>query len=96
MTASLTPIGHERLWLRYQRIGAVPRDVEYDEVPRGRVIFNVTRNQFYLLADRCILRDRVILDRIKTELYLPAGIEGQPDAHYRCPWCLAHVTTDED
>lgn len=30
------------------------------------------------------------------EVWAHNANNSQPDAHYRCPWCLAHVTTDED
>lgn len=64
--------------------------MEYQNVPRGRVILNETTGVFHLYADKCILRDRKMCDRIMSEYKLPSDhtLLG-PDDHYRCPACLS-------
>src|ERR1039458_8987371 len=43
------PRGHAEVWEAFQRAGAVPREVEYEESPRGRVMFNTRTKRFTLL-----------------------------------------------
>lgn len=78
---------HIDYWTEQQRLGTVPRDVEYDEPPRGRVVHNAKEQKFFLLADRCILKDPALVIRIKNEMYLPPNTIVDTDAHYRCQGC---------
>ena len=82
------PTSHLEYWAELQRDGIVPREMEYDERPRGRVIYNAKTQQFTLMADRCILRNKRMVARIMKELSLPKNTEVLPDSHYRCPKCL--------
>ena len=81
------PRGHPEVWEQYQRVGAVPADMEYEESPRGRVMCNSKTQRFTLLADRCILRDKNVVRRIMSELKLPRNTETDTDSHYRCRAC---------
>ena len=79
-------------WLRAAVLGAKqqgisPMDVEYEEHPRGRVIYNTKTQLFTLLADQCILSDKGIIS-IMSALKLPRNIEKDGDGHYRCLTCL--------
>ena len=49
------PGDHCSVWEKFQRGGAVPADMEYEECPRGRVTYDTKARRFRLLADRCIL-----------------------------------------
>ena len=51
------PQGHAAVWEQYQRVGTVPADMEYEEAPRGRVMYSTKTRRFRFLADRCILKD---------------------------------------
>ena len=82
------PHSHLEVWTMFQRNGTVPREVEYEEPPRGRVMYNMRTQQFILLADRCILQDKGIIGKIKLEIGLPKDTELGPDSHYRCFACL--------
>ena len=81
---------HIDYWTEQQRIGAVPRDMEYEEAPRGRVLYDTKERTFYILADRCILDNKGTVDRITLELNLPPEATAPPrrDPHYRCPNCM--------
>lgn len=79
---------HIDFWAEQQRLGTVPRDIEYEENPRGRVTVNAKAHEFYLLADRCILKDKVTVAKIRREMRLPANTIMETDLHYRCPACL--------
>jgi hypothetical protein len=87
------PRGHAEVWERWQRNGTVLPDMEYEEAPRGRVMYNTKTRRFTLLADKCILRDKNVVRRIMSELRLPRSTETGTDSHYRCFVCL-HGRTD--
>jgi hypothetical protein len=95
-TALTHPTSHIDHWTRLQRTGAVPVEVEYEEPPRGRVVFDQREQRFHLLADKCILGRREVVGRIMAALNLPIGktTEGR-DEHYRCHECL-YPGADDD
>jgi hypothetical protein len=79
------PRGHLRYWTLLQRNRVVPVDLEYEEPPRGRVLFDRRRDRFLLLADACILRRRDLVRQIMARMHLPAAkTDIDRDAHYRC------------
>ncbi len=87
--------GHDSTWKRFQNNGIVPVDTEYDEVPRGRVAYNMKTRTFILLADRCILKQKDVIAKIKNDFRLPTDVKAEPDWHYRCPKCLVPWETSE-
>jgi hypothetical protein len=83
------PRSHLEAWSLFQKRGIVPADVEYEEQPRGRVMYNTKTRRFTILADRCILKDRKMLARIMSEMKLPIKkTDKETDSHYRCSACL--------
>ena len=78
---------HARFWETLQRNRLVPRDVEYDEVPRGRVLYNTSTRKFTMLADRCILGNKAAVRRMRELFHLPPSTETGTDPHYRCERC---------
>lgn len=79
--------GHPAFFDALRAARSVPEDVEYDEVPRGRVGYDTKKKKFYLYADRCILRDEAMVKTIRQKMNLPITVRGQRDAHYKCPNC---------
>jgi acyl-[acyl carrier protein]--UDP-N-acetylglucosamine O-acyltransferase len=79
---------HKKVWGTFQRLGKVPRDIEYDEPPRGRVAYHKTTRKFSLLADKCILRDTNKITNIMSLMHLPSNTRIGSDSHYRCSRCL--------
>ena len=76
-------------WEQWQREGKVPFDLEYDELPRGRVVFLADTNSFLLMADNCILSRRDCVSQVRRRLNLPPGRTILlKDSHYRCHHCL--------
>ncbi len=83
---------HIDYWMAQQLLGTVPHDIEYEEPPRGRVVFNRKTQRFALNADRCILKRKSVIDRILNAMRLPTnqtdvGTDGH-FGHYRCFKCL--------
>ena len=85
---------HVVVWERFRLAGTVPPEMEYEEAPRGRVMFDVKTHKFSLLADRCILRQKAILAKIKKEMHLPKNTSEGGDSHYRCFSCLRRSPAD--
>ena len=81
------PRGHAEVWETFQRAGTVPWDVEYEECPRGRAMYNTKTRRFTLLADKCILSDKTLVRQIMQALHLSRNTELGADPHYRCFRC---------
>ena len=88
------PVPPEKEWSAIQRVGAVPRDTECDDPPRGRVDFDKVTQKFRLYADACILGDEAMVDKIRRDLNLPADILILPDNFYQCSRCLGLSASD--
>jgi hypothetical protein len=88
---------HDQMWPVFQRNDIVPRDVEYDEVPRGRVVYSTKTRSFTFFADRCILKNKSLTNRIKESMHLPNTVKNLTDSHYRCSGCIdAALFGDEE
>ena len=81
--------GHYETWAQWRRdrsvdpaLRALVRSYEYEDWPRGRIIFDRARDLFVLYADRKLLTPATIA-RIATQFHLPAErTEIQSDWHY--------------
>jgi hypothetical protein len=80
--------GHIDHWTSLQERGAVTIEVEYEELPRGRVGYNAKTMEVSLLADQRIIDDAGAVQRIIAALHLPEDTDPMPDIHYRCAKCL--------
>jgi hypothetical protein len=83
---------HISVWEKFQQNGTAPSEMEYEEAPRGRVMYNTRTRRFTFLADKCILRDKSVVRKIMSEINLPvntqADTQTDTDSHYRCFRCL--------
>lgn len=91
---------HDHYWTVQQGLGNVPRDVEYYEHPRGRVVYNTKTQRFALYADRCIVKQKSVVSRVMEAMCLPAsqtdvGTDG-PGGHYKCSECTQTSEDRED
>jgi hypothetical protein len=81
--------GHDTYWEMLRHRGTVPQDSEYDDYPRGRVAYNTKTGKYSLFLDRCILKNKSVVNKIMSELNLPTGGTAvDTGSHYRCPNCL--------
>ena len=95
-TALTHPTAHIDYWTRLQQTDTVPAEVEYEEPPRGRVVFDGREQRFHLYADKCILSQRKVVRKIMDAMHLPPGKTSvDRDEHYRCFNCL-YPAVDED
>ena len=63
---------HIDYWDRLISEGLVPQDEEYQNVPRGRVVYNTSTQRYRLMLDRCILRRKNVVAAIKRQMGLPS------------------------
>jgi len=95
-TALTHPTSHIDYWTWLQQTGVVPTEVEYEEPPRGRVVYDGRERCYHLLADKCILSRRDVIGQIMAAMNLSPDktAEGR-DEHYRCYKCLYPVADDD-
>lgn len=86
-----SPHGHYDVWNEWQSKGhpdaslrAVIAASEYEEWPRGRIVFDTKSERFTLYADMQILKRPPLLSDIRELFKLPKRrTEAKPDSHYR-------------
>jgi hypothetical protein len=78
--------GHDAYWDELLASRAVVN--EYDEVPRGRAMYNAKTREFFLFLDQCILKRKEIVEQIMARLHLPRTTKVETDSHYLCPGCM--------
>jgi hypothetical protein len=84
--------GRYETWAHWRRdktvdpaLRALVRSHEFEDWPRGRIVFDRSRDLFILYADRKLLTPATIA-RIATRFHLPADrTEVQNDFHYQSP-----------
>jgi hypothetical protein len=92
--------GHYETWAHWRRdrtvdpaLRATVQSYEYEDWPRGRIVFDRTRDQFILYADRKLMAPETIA-RIETRFHLPAErTETQSDWHYQSTETPARLGT---
>lgn len=86
-------VGPPDFWARFQVCGAVPRDLEYEDVHRGRVNYFEAIGKFTLIADRCIIKRNSVVNKIIAAFALPKDTRVVRDTHYKCAKCIGKVPT---
>jgi hypothetical protein len=82
--------GHYETWAHWRRdktvhpaLRALVRSHEYEDWPRGRIVFDQSRDLFVLYADRKLTTPETI-ERIATQFHLQAErTEVTTDVHYQ-------------
>ena len=84
--------GHYEVWEQWRKdIGAHPTDTaqliaasEYEEWPRGRIVYDTETDRFILYADGQILRRPALMTAISERFGLPMDrTDAKRDNHYR-------------
>ncbi len=86
-------LGHPDYWRRLLEANAVPRGLEYEDAPRGRVNYHDGSGRFTLFADRCIIKSKRLVTRIMRKLCLPKDTNVDTDSHYCCARCTGKKPT---
>jgi hypothetical protein len=81
--------GHYEIWAHWRRarpvdpaVRAIVRSYEYEDWPRGRIVFDRARDLFIIYADRKLLTPATIAC-IETRFHTPQRTEVQSDLHYQ-------------
>ncbi len=82
--------GHYETWAHWRRdrtvdpaLRTLARSYEYEDWPRGRIVFDRARDLFIIYADRKLLTPATIA-RIQAQFHLPGNrTEIQSDWHYQ-------------
>jgi hypothetical protein len=82
--------GHYETWAQWRRdrtvepaLRALVRSHEYEDWPRGRIVFDHSRDLFIIYADRKLLTPATIA-RLETQFQLPTvRTEIHSDLHYK-------------
>jgi hypothetical protein len=80
------PHGHYEVWEKWRKAGGGPAIAasEYEEWPRGRIVYDRERYRFILYADQQILRDPALMNAIRERFGLAMDRTDQKwDDHYR-------------
>jgi len=88
-------MSHYDFWDIYKIINRKFKDIEYEEIPRGRVVYNVDDDKFILYIDKC-LKKPDILSQLMGAFSLPMEkTKVEFDGHYVCNNC-SNDSIDED
>jgi hypothetical protein len=87
------PRGHYDVWSEWQKLNAtalakqaIPQAVayhEYEDFPRGRIVYHVKARQFIIYADRSLQRPDVVTEIVNVFAISPGTFVVRSDAHYR-------------
>ena len=79
---------HFGYWDKLLEAREVPPGTEYDDFPRGRVVYDTQERRFTLYLDKCILKKKALVSKIMADMHLPSeNTDIETDSHYRCPVC---------
>ncbi len=82
------PRQHYELWSQLQKQNHDLGDLDCYSLPRGRVIYNLKKAKFQVVADRHILQNDTLIERILSDFNLESSdTEFKEDEHYRCSVC---------
>src|SRR5215210_5007827 len=76
------PLDHVEFWTALQRRHSYLRELEYEQVPRGRIMFRPKNNEFRVLLDRVLMKPRWKRKLLKLFQLPPNRTAFLPDPHY--------------
>jgi hypothetical protein len=81
-------VDHPDYWRRLQDLGAAPRELTYEDCPRGRVNYMDATGGFTLFADKCIINRKPLVRRIMALSACPRtrGWSRTATTNARCAW----------
>jgi len=82
---------HPEYWQRLQQMCLVPWNFPYQWVPKARVTYEERTDEFTLLADQCIFKNKQKIQAIMRKLTLPATTRAVADRHYKFFKCFQEI-----
>ena len=89
-------VDHIDLWTHMKRVCKECRGLEYEEMPRGRVIFNSRTRKWIVAGESDTIRDAKFRSLIKREFNLPVNTLFEDDDHYKLNPSLNFTKADRD
>ena len=93
------PHGHYEVWEQWRKAGgrAAIAESEYEEWPRGRIVYDTENERFILYADAQILGDPALIAEIHEKFGLPIDrTDAKRDNHYQRTRRLSRSRLDEN
>ena len=77
-------LGHYDYWKEIQRRVPELYYEEYENIPRGRVVYNMIKKQFVLLSSKSIIKNKSVVKAIKGFFSIPGNTKliKKSDFHY--------------
>jgi hypothetical protein len=89
------PNGHVEWWPWLVKRLNLPRPLSYDYYPRGRVNYAKPEGRYRLYLDRCLLKERHMVQAIIQRMHLAdQGVAIMTDEHYQCAVCNRNYVPD--
>ena len=74
--------GHYDIWESLKSHGIIPKNSNYEDLPRGRVSYDQVKKQYVIYHGSYIKSSPCIKQVIKSEFNLKRDIRWEPDLHY--------------
>lgn len=74
---------HFQIWDTYRVSMRLPCSVEYDTVPRGRILFYIPTHTFIVIGSKAITQQDDVKHKLVEWYGLPANTEFRWDEHYQ-------------
>ena len=73
---------HYLIWDKYRKEMKLPSYVEYDRIPRGRILFHIPTHHFIVIGSKSIVSDLNVQEKLLRWFGLPTNTEFRWDEHY--------------
>lgn len=75
---------HFAIWDKYRKqMGIASSRIEYDAVPRGRILFHIPTHHFVVIGSKAIVDNYAVRSELLEWFNLPSNTEFKHDMHYR-------------
>ena len=74
---------HFFIWDRYRSKMGLPRNLSYEAIPRGRVLFHIPTHRFIVVGSKAICNNQDVQEKLIRFYGLPGNTEFRWDEHYR-------------
>lgn len=74
---------HFVIWNHYAPMMGLSHRIEYDRVPRGRVLFHIPTHHYIVIGSKAIVEDEANKNIVLKYFGLPGNTEFRGDIHYQ-------------
>lgn len=73
---------HFVIWDKYRKSMGLPSSIDYDRIPRGRILFHIPTHHYIVIGSKAIVQNEDAKHRILQWYGLPSNTEFRWDEHY--------------